>query len=76
MICSADILFDIQLGANSLGKCCDEVWVSIGNDLFRHSVVWEHLLCIDSGHSYGVYVFTAWEKEHCFGTVVIHNHEH
>jgi hypothetical protein len=76
VICRADILLNIQLCTYYLGEGHGETWIPVQNDFLQHTIVWEHLLCIDNSYARGVDLLTTWEKECSFGTVVIHDGKH
>jgi hypothetical protein len=63
MVCGADVLCDIQLLAKFHGEVQCEVCVSIGDDLGRHSEMWENMLHIECHYPLASDGLLAWEKQ-------------
>jgi len=62
VICSADVLFDVQIFAKFLHHGGSESGVLVGYDLLGEAIVWEDVFAIEFGDPYGVDCFFAWDE--------------
>ena len=76
MECCRSILSDAKCLAHLDRKAAHEVGVSVMDEQFGESHTFEHVFQVQLGNSFSCYRFVAWNKDYCFGAVMIRDHEY